>query len=131
MEKPGSTQQGAISSLIGLIALNCVMLGALFAQVPPNPPGRVGPYIGATLSLAVLSLPLVYWRSRIGYISSTIVGLLCLMSLGPQKFFIEQGADLLSPVIILGSILSTILIISSIMAWREKDGKRVRFKSME
>jgi hypothetical protein len=28
---------------------------------------------------------------------------------------------LLSPVIILGSILSLILIISSIMAWREKD----------
>jgi hypothetical protein len=28
---------------------------------------------------------------------------------------------LLSPVIILGSILSFVLIISSIMAWRKKD----------
>jgi len=128
MEKPSSILQMAISSLIGLIVLNCVMLGALFAQVPPNPPGRFGPYIGATLSLAVLSLPLIFWRNRIGYISSIIVGLMCLMSLGPHKFFIDQAANSLSPVIILGSILSLILIISSIMAWREK---RVHFQSIE
>ena len=121
MEKKSSILQAVISSLIGLVVINCVMLGALFAQVPPNPPGKFGPYIGATLSLAVLSLPLVFWRNRIGYISSIIVGLMCLMSTGPQKFFIEQEPFLLSPVIILGSILSVVLIISSIMAWREKD----------
>ena len=120
MEKPSSIIQVAISSLLGLIVLNCVMLGALFAQVAPNPPGKFGPYIGATIALAVLSLPLVYWRNKIGYICSTIVGLMCLMSLGPQKFFIEKTANLLSPVIILGSILSVVLIIYSIMAWREK-----------
>ena len=121
MEKPSSILQAVISSLIGLIALNIVMSGALFAQVPPNPPGRFGPYIGATLSLALISLPLIFWRNRIGYISSIVVGLMCLMSLGPQKFFIEQVANLLSPVIILGSMLSFVLIISSIMAWRKKD----------
>ena len=121
MEKPSSILQTVISSLIGLIVLNSVMLGALFAQVPPNPPGRFGPYIGATLSLALLSLPLIFWRNRIGYISSIVVGLMCLMSLGPQKFFIEQAANLLFPVIILGSILSFVLIISSIIAWKEKD----------
>ena len=118
MEKPNSILQAAISSLIGLIVLNCVMLGALFAQVPPNPPGRVGPYIGATISLAIASLPLFFWRNRIGYISSIIVGLMCLMSLGPQKFFIEPTAILLSPVIVLGSVLSFILIISSIYELR-------------
>lgn len=121
MEKPSLILQAAISSLIGLIALNCVMLGALFAQVAPNPPGKFGPYIGTTIALAVVSLPLIYWRNRIGYICSIIVGIMCLLSLGPQKFFIEQAANLLSPAIILGSILSLILIISSIMAWREKD----------
>ena len=121
MEKPSLILQAAISSLIGLIALNCVMLGALFAQVAPNPPGRFGPYIGTTIALAVVSLPLIYWRNRIGYICSIIVGIMSLLSLGPQKFFIEQAANLLSPAIILGSILSLILIISSIMAWREKD----------
>lgn len=121
MEKPSSVLQAAISSLLGLIALNWVLLSSLFAQVPPHPPGMFGPYIGATLSLAVLSLPLVLWRNRIGYIGSIIVGLMCVMSFGPQKFFLEPAALLLVPVIILGSILSLVLIISSIMAWREKD----------
>ncbi|MBW2624468.1 MAG: hypothetical protein JRD68_16285 [Deltaproteobacteria bacterium] len=121
MEKYNSTLQAAISSLMGLIIINGVMLGALFAQVPPNPPGKFGPYIGATLSLAVLSLSLSFWRNRIGYLSSIIVGLMCLLSLGPQKFFLEQTAVSLAPVIILGSILSVVLIISSFMTWREKD----------
>ena len=120
IKSTSSITQVAISSLFGLIVLNCVMLGALFAQVAPNPPGRVGPYIGATIALAVLSLPLVYWRNKIGYICSIIVGFMCLMSLGPQKFFIEPTANLLSPVIILRTILSIVLIIYSIMAWREK-----------
>jgi hypothetical protein len=121
MEKYSSTLQAAISSLIGLIIINGVMLGALFAQVPPNPPGKFGPYIGATLSLAVISLSLCFWRNRIGYLSSIIVGLMCLLSLGPQKFILEEQATALSPVIILGSILSVVLIISSFMAWKEKD----------
>ncbi len=120
IKSTSSITQVAISSLFGLIVLNCVMLGALFAQVAPNPPGRVGPYIGATIALAVLSLPLVYWRNKIGYICSIIVGFMCLMSLGPQKFFIEPTANLLSPVIILRTILSIVLIIYSIMVWREK-----------
>jgi hypothetical protein len=93
MEKPSAIIQVAISSLLGLIVLNCVMLGALFAQVAPNPPGKFGPYIGTTIALAVLSLPLVYWRNKIGYICSIIVGLMCLMSLGPHKLFIEKTAN--------------------------------------
>lgn len=121
MEKYSSTLQAAISSLLGLIIINGVMLGALFAQVPPNPPGKVGPYIGATLSLAVISLALNFWRNRIGYLSAIIVGLMCLLALGPQKFFLESTSLSLSPVIILGSILAVVLIVSSFMAWREKD----------
>ena len=121
MEKPRATLQGMISSLIGLIALNCAMLGALFAQVPPNPPGKFGPYITTTIALALVSVSLVFWRNRIGYMSSIIVGLMCLLSFGPQKFLSEPTANLLAPAIILGSILSVVLIVSSIMAWREKD----------
>ena len=120
MGKLSLTLQSAISSLIGLLALNCALLGALFAQVPPNPPGQFGPYISATLALAALSLPLIIWRNRLGYVCSILVGCMCLLSFGPQKFFVEPTAKLLSPVIFLGSILSVVIIISSIMAWRER-----------
>lgn len=121
MEKHSSILQAAISSLIRLIVLNCVMLGALFAQVELNPPGKFGHYIGATIALAIVSLPLIFWRNRIGYICSIIiiVGLFVFCHL-VQEIFIEKAANLLSPVIILGFILSVALIISSIMAWKEE-----------
>jgi len=109
-----------MSSLIGLIVLNWVMIQALFAQVPPNPPGQFGPYIGSTIALAVVSLYLVYFHFRIGYFSSIIIGLMCLLSSGPQKFFVELHATELIPVIILGTIFSVTLIICSILALKRR-----------
>ena len=111
--------QAAASSLIGLIVINCVMLGALFSQVPPNPPGRFGPFIGSTVALAAVSLSLVWWQNKIGYVSSIAVGIMCLVSVGPQKLFFGHSAVQLAPVIILGSIFALALIISSITAIKE------------
>jgi len=120
MEKQHTLKQASMSSLIGLIILNWVMIHALFAQVPPNPPGQFGPYIGSTLALAVVSLYLIYHQYKIGYISSIIVGHMCLLSTGPQKFFIEPNAILLTPVIILGTTFSTILLICSFLTLKKK-----------
>ena len=117
MEKPGWSIQIAVSSLAGLIILKGVLLGALWAQVQPHPPARVGPFIAASLSLAVLSIPLVWWRNKIGYIISIIVGLLGLVSFGPHKFF-SESADQIFPAIIVGTVLSVVLIISSLASWR-------------
>ncbi len=120
MEKQHTLIHASIGSLIGLIILNWAMIHALFAQVPPNPPGQFGPYISSTLTLAVVALYLVYHHYKIGYISSIIVGLMCLLSAGPQKFFIEPNAILLTPVIILGTTFSAILIICSILTLKRK-----------
>ena len=120
MEKQNSIIQASLSSLIGLIVLNWVMIQALFAQVPPNPPGQFGPYIGSTIALAVVSLYLVYFHFRIGYISSIIIGLMCLLSSGPQKFFFELHATQLIPIIILGTTFSVTLIICSILALKRR-----------
>jgi hypothetical protein len=46
------------------------MIHALFAQVPPYPPGQFGPYIASSPALAAVSLYLVYHHHKIGYISS-------------------------------------------------------------
>ena len=117
MEKPGWSIQIAVSSLAGLILLKAVLLGSLWAQVQPHPPARVGPFIAASLSLAVASIPLVWWRSKLGYCISIIVGLLGLVSFGPHKFFTET-ANQIFPAIIVGTVLSVALIISSVASWR-------------
>jgi hypothetical protein len=119
MDKPSWSIQIAISSLAGLILLKAVLLGSLWAQVQPHPPARVGPFIAASLSLAVASIPLVWWRNKIGYTTSIITGLLGLMSFGPHKFF-SESADKIFPAIVAGTVLSVVLIISSLVSWRTK-----------
>ena len=120
MEKPSWNIQMAVSALAGLTLLNCVLLGSLWAQIQPHPPARVGPFIAASLSLAIVSIPLVWWRSKIGYTTSIIVGLLGLISFGPHKFFTEFASQLF-PAIVLGTVLSVALIISAIASWRKTE----------
>ncbi len=121
MEKPSWNIQMAVSALAGLILLEGVLLGALWAQVQPHPEARLGPFIAASLSLAIVSIPLVWWRSKIGYTTSIIVGLIGLVSFGPQKFFTESAsANQVFPAIIVGTVLSVVLIISSIASWRKE-----------
>jgi hypothetical protein len=98
MEKPSWSIQIAVSSLAGLILLKAVLLGSLWA---------------------VVSIPLVWWRNKIGYTTSIIVGLLGLISFGPHKFF-SESADQIFPAIIVGTVLSVVLIISSLASWRTK-----------
>ena len=119
MEKPNWSIQITVSSLAGLILLKAVLLGSLWAQVQPHPPARVGPFIAASLSLAVVSIPLVWWRSKVGYTTSIIVGLLGLVSFGPHKF-ISESANQIFPAIIVGTVFSVVLIIASIAIWRTK-----------
>ena len=120
MEERSWSIQIAVSSLAGLIVLKGVLLGSLWAQVQPHPPARVGPFIAASLSLAVVSIPLVWWRNKIGYITSVIVGILGLVSFGPHKFFAESAGQIF-PAIVIGTVFSVVLIITTISSWRKKN----------
>ena len=120
MDKPGWNIQIAVSSLVGLVLLDAVLMGCLWSQVEPHPPARVGPFIAASLSLAFVSVPLVWWRNKIGYTTSILVGLLGLISFGPHKFFSESAGQIF-PAIIVGTVLSVVLIISSLASWKTKN----------
>ncbi|MFC1968847.1 hypothetical protein ACFLVX_05655 [Chloroflexota bacterium] len=121
MEKPSWNIQMAISALAGLIILEGVLLGALWAQVQPHPEARLGPFIATSLSLAIVSIPLVWWRNKIGYTISIIVGLFGLLAFGPQKFFTESAtANQIFPAIIVGTVLSVALIIGSVVSWKKE-----------
>ena len=121
MEKPNWNIQMAVSALAGLSILLGVLLCALWAGVQPHPEARLGPFIAASLSLAIVSIPIVWWRSKIGYTTSIIVGLIGLVSFGPQKFITEsESANLVFPAIIAGTVFSLVLIISAIASWRKE-----------
>ena len=106
--------QNLLVSLIGILTIDIVLLLALFAQVDPHPPGFLGPFIGAMVSLGVISVLLVFWERKIGLISAIIFGCLNILAVGPQKYFFEPNGTAVVPIIIQGTILIGILFYSII-----------------
>lgn len=117
--KLGKENQNVVVSLIGLLTIDIVLLLALFAEVKPHPPGYLGPFIGALISLGVISVVLALWERKIGLISAFIFGCLNILAVGPQKYFFDPNGEAVLPIIILGTILIGILFYSSLLAWKK------------
>ena len=103
MNPHSKENQNLIVSLIGLFTIDIVLLAALFAQVDPHPPGFLGPFIGAMISLGVISVVLALWERKIGLITAIVFGCLNILAVGPQKFFYDPNAMSVVPVIILAN----------------------------
>jgi hypothetical protein len=112
--------QGLLISLIGLLVIDVVLLQALFAQVPPHPPGNLGPFIAAMITLGVISPILIHWKNEMGLISSFIFGCMNILAVGPQKYLVDPNAELVVPIIILGTILTVSLFFSIYLVWKNK-----------
>ncbi len=124
MTSLNSTTQLAVASLLGLVILHLVQLGALFAQLELSPPLFVGPLIGTAVAIQMVTIPLVLWqhRSRLLWISAVV--LTAIPSVGPQKFITEPDALILSPIIILGTIFMIILIVYAVTNNKVKEKSR-------
>ena len=111
--------QNLIASLLGLLTIDVVLLFALFAQVDPHPPGSLGPFIGALVSLGVISVVLTFWESKLGLITAIAFGCFNILAVGPQKFFLDPNGMAVAPVIILGTILIGVLFYSLLLVWKK------------
>lgn len=121
MKTLNSTAQLAVASLLGLLILHVVQLGALFAQLELSPPTFVGPLIGTAIALQSVTIPLILWqhKSRLLWIAAVV--LTSMPSVGPQKFIIEPDALILSPMIILGTIFTAVLIVYAVTDGKVKE----------
>ena len=115
MNQQSKENQNSIVSLIGLFTIDVVLLLALFAEVDPHPPGFLGPFIGAMISLGVISVALALWERKIGLISAIIFGGMNIMAVGPQKYFFDPNGTTVIPIIILGTILIGTLFYSILL----------------
>lgn len=115
MYQQSKENQNLIVSLIGLLTIDIVLLLALFAEVEPHPPGFLGPFIGAMISLGIISVVLALWERKIGLISSIIFGCFNILAVGPQKYFFDPNGTAVFPIIILGTILIGILFYSILL----------------
>lgn len=90
-----SESRSISAALSVLIILQLVMLGALYAQVPPHPPATIplfaiAPFLAVALATAAAALivgPVAGWTGRA---LSLLAALMALLSFGPQKYLDPQ-----------------------------------------
>lgn len=110
------SNQTSNAALSVLIMLQAVMLGALYAGVPPHPPQAtplfgIAPFLGASMASAVAAMLLGAGSSRFGKALSLLAALMALVSFGPQKYFDAQFG-LIWPAVIAGQIACLALLRS-------------------
>ncbi len=110
----------AMASLLALLTLTAVQIMALFAKVEPHPPEFVGPFLGAVAALGFVCIVLMYGKSRVGIVSSILFAVTNIPSVGLHKLWTHPAANVLWPIVILGSILVVALLVSSIILWKKK-----------
>jgi hypothetical protein len=70
------------------------------------------------IALGVISLVLVLWERKAGYVSAAIFGCLNILAVGPQKYFFDSNGTDVVPIIILGSILVGTLFYSTMLVMK-------------
>ena len=120
MNRENLNFQIAIASLVGLLALTVVQIMALFAEVEPHPPEFVGPFLGAVVALGFVCIVLIYGKSRVGIALSILFSVTNIPNVGLHKLWTHPAANVLWPIVILGSVLIVALLVSSIILLRKE-----------
>lgn len=121
MDFARSRSEAALSTLA---ILQLTMLAALFTQTPPHPPLAVapfalGPFLGASIAIAVAAVILGSSRTRLGAVASVLAAILGLVSYGPQKW-VDPAIAQIWPAVLLGEIAAVSLLVDAIMRRRAK-----------
>ena len=90
-----SESRSITAALSVLIILQLVMLGALYAQVPPHPPATIplfaiAPFLAVALATAAAALIVCPVAGRTGRALSLLAALMAMLSFGPQKYVDPQ-----------------------------------------
>ena len=104
----------AQAALFVLVVLQLVMLGALYAQVPPHPPRTIplfalAPFLGASIAIAGAAMVLGGTRTGSGTAISLLAAVLALVSFGPQKW-LDPAIGEIWPAVLVSEIAVVVLV---------------------
>lgn len=120
MPKLDPTEQLLVGSLVGMLVMNAVILGALFAQAPPVPPAHFGPCIGAGAALNAAVIPLCLWRHWAGPSGALLTALVSVPNMGPQKVILVPDPLIHGPVILVGTLFIGCVVWAVVALWRRR-----------
>ena len=119
MQNATRASQAALGALIGL---QFIMLLSLMTRTPPHPPLTVtpfamGPFLGASISVAVAAFLLAASNSRVSFGISALAAVLALISYGPQKWFDASIAEIW-PAVLTGQVAAAAVMWCTYQALR-------------
>lgn len=108
----------ANAALTVLSVLQLVMLAALFSGTAPHPPQSIppfamGPFLGASIAIAIAALVLEANSNGLARTLSIAACLLALVSFGPQKWFDPVFSEVW-PTVLLAQVAACTLLWSCI-----------------
>lgn len=113
------------AALTTLIVLQVIMLTSLYAGVPPHPPEAtplfgIGPFIGASVAIAMSALIIGPGQDRAGRALSALACLAALVSFGPQKYFDAQF-PMIWPAVLTAQVAIAVIVVR-VMGLRARHG---------
>ena len=113
----------ATAALTALCLLQAIMLFALFTGTPPHPPVAVtpfamGPFLGASLAVAVAALILGPVEIVWGRALALLAGAAALISFGPQKY-VDPAFPQIWPAVLTAQAAIVTLVLRVIAAFRQ------------
>lgn len=117
-------QRPVAAALVALIILHAIMLGALYAKVPPHPPETtplfgIAPMIGTALAASLAALILGSTETRAGRLLSLLAAAIALISFGPQKY-LDAQFPLIWPAVISAQVAIATIVTLSIREGRAR-----------
>ncbi|WP_424981231.1 hypothetical protein [Maritalea sp. S77] len=112
------TEKQVGAAIAGLIILQLVMLGSLYAQIAPHPPAiipisGIGPFLSVSLSAAAGALIIGPLNGRWGRILGLLAAVLAMVSFGPQKY-IDPQFPLVWPAVVFGQLCAGYIVFANI-----------------
>ena len=110
------------AALAVLVVLQVAMLGALYTRTVPHPPVTIapfalGPFISASIAMAVAALVLGGTATRGGTVVSLLAVVLALVSFGPHKW-LDASIGQIWPVVGLAQVAAVVILIQAVLLRR-------------
>lgn len=113
--------RSVFAAITALVILQLVMLGALYAGVPPHPPAviplfAIAPFLAVALATAAAALITGPLESKLGRALSLLAALMAMLSFGPQKY-LDPQFSLIWPAVLSAQVAAIVIVVLVLRGW--------------
>ena len=122
--EPGGWRQVVIAVLFGAVTIGWMAFLATLFQTPGlEGPVEIAPIAVVVTVLSSTALPLVRWDDRLGYLAAVFAGLAAVGGIALYQTG-TFGPTRTAPAAYLFALVGVALVVTSVLAWRDRPSGR-------